>query len=198
LIGGTSPASPTTRRILDFATWIYRARIPDEQEDVVVPNLDEMPEGVLPMLIPLTSPQDEITRVVNEIVKAVAEGVPRQHILVIHSDWKGVERLLARLERPQFSRLGREGSSLGDLVRSAGWLPNPRIGRGGEYELNCVFKVDPVARGDVEWRRADPRSQHHPDRPGRVLLIEEYGAVAPRGADRIVPAIQPRLGHTLT
>jgi superfamily I DNA/RNA helicase len=35
--------------------------------------------------------------VVNEIVKLVAEGVPRQHILVIHADWRGVERLIARL-----------------------------------------------------------------------------------------------------
>jgi len=87
----------TTRRILDFATWMYRTRIPDEQEDIVAPNLSEMPDGVVPMLIPLTSSQDEITRVVNEIVKLVAEGVPRQHVLVIHTDWKGVERLITRL-----------------------------------------------------------------------------------------------------
>ncbi|MFV2044051.1 MAG: UvrD-helicase domain-containing protein [Anaerolineales bacterium] len=87
----------TTRRILDYATWLYRTRIPDEQEDIVIPNLSEMPDGVVPMLIPLTSPQDEITRVVNEIVGLVASGVPRQHVLVIHADWQGVERLITRL-----------------------------------------------------------------------------------------------------
>jgi len=87
----------TTRRILDFATWMYRTRIPDEQEDIVVPNLDEMPEGVVPMLIPLTSPQDEITRVINEIVGLVGSGVMPAHILVIHANWEGVDKLIARL-----------------------------------------------------------------------------------------------------
>jgi superfamily I DNA/RNA helicase len=87
----------TTRRILDFATWMYRTRIPDEQEDIVVPNLSEMPEGVVPMLLPLTSPQDEITRVINEIVGLVGSGVTPAHILVIHANWQGVDRLIARL-----------------------------------------------------------------------------------------------------
>ena len=87
----------TTRRILDFATWLYRARIPNEDEDIVVPNLSEMPEGVVPILIPLTSPQDEITRVVNEIVKLTEDGVPRSHILVIHAGWQGVDQLIIRV-----------------------------------------------------------------------------------------------------
>jgi superfamily I DNA/RNA helicase len=115
----------TTRRILDFASLMYRTRIPDEQEDVVVPELDEMPEGVVPMLLPLTSPQDEITRVVNEIVKLVAEGVPRQHILVIHSDWKGVERLLARLN----DALG-PGSAV-----------DPKEGNGGQAIRVCTLNA---------------------------------------------------------
>jgi len=116
----------TTRRILDFATWMYRMRIPDEQEDIVVPNLDEMPEGVVPMLIPLTSPQDEITRVVNEIVRLVAEGVPREHIPVIHSDWKkGVERLLARLN-----------DALG-----SGSAVYPKEGNGGQAIRVCTLNA---------------------------------------------------------
>jgi superfamily I DNA/RNA helicase len=115
----------TTRRILDFATWMYRTRIPDEQEDVVVPDLDEMPEGVVPMLIPLTSPQDEITRVVNEIVNLVAEGVPRQHILVIHADWQGVERLLARLN---------EALGPGSAV-------DPKEGNGGQAIRVCTLNA---------------------------------------------------------
>jgi hypothetical protein len=87
----------TTRKILDYATWMYRMRIPDEREDIVLPDLSQMPEGVVPVLLPLTSPQDEITRVVNEIVETVAAGVPRRHILVIHPEWWGVERLVTRL-----------------------------------------------------------------------------------------------------
>ena len=57
----------TTREILDFATLLYRTRLPEDDEDIVAPDLTQMPNGVLPIVIPLTSPQDEATRVINEI-----------------------------------------------------------------------------------------------------------------------------------
>ncbi|MFA5810119.1 MAG: UvrD-helicase domain-containing protein, partial [Thermoleophilia bacterium] len=114
-----------TRKILDFATWLYRTRIPNEDEDIVVPNLKDMPEGVVPVLIPLTSPQDEITRVVNEIVRLVASGVPPQHILVIHADWQGVDTLIARLN---------EGLGLGSAR-------DPKEGSNGEPIRVCTLNA---------------------------------------------------------
>ena len=57
----------TTREILNFATLLYRTRLPEDDEEIVAPNLLDMPSGATPVIVPLTSEQDEVTRVVNEI-----------------------------------------------------------------------------------------------------------------------------------
>ena len=87
----------TTRRILDFATLLYRTRVPNDDEDIVAPDLREMPEGVVPVVIPLTSPQDEHTRILNEVQRLVEAGVPWRDILIIHAEGEGVEHLVGRL-----------------------------------------------------------------------------------------------------
>jgi hypothetical protein len=93
----------TTREILDFATLLYRTRVPNDDDDIEAPDLLEMPGGIFPQVIPLTSEQDEITRVVNEIEQLVRQGVPKRHLLVIHIDWRGRDRLIERLQ----AKLGR-------------------------------------------------------------------------------------------
>lgn len=87
----------TTREILDFAMLLYRTRVPNEDDDIEAPDLLEMPGGVFPQIIPLTSEQDEITRIVNEIEQLVGQGVPKRHVLVIHTDWQGRDRVADRL-----------------------------------------------------------------------------------------------------
>lgn len=87
----------TTREILNFATLFYRARVPNESEDIVVPQLQRMIAGQMPQIITVSSGQDELTRVVNEIRSLLGSGVPPGHILVLHADWQGAERALARL-----------------------------------------------------------------------------------------------------
>ena len=87
----------TTREILNFATLLYRMRLPEDDEEIVAPNLLDMPSGVTPVIIPLTSEQDEVTRVVNEIRELFKAGVTRDDILIIHAEWQGVDRLLERL-----------------------------------------------------------------------------------------------------
>ena len=89
----------TTREILSFATLLYRSRLPDDDDDIVAPNLLKMPNGVVPEIIPLTAEQDEITRVVNEICALVKAGVRPECILVIHANFAGRDRLQERLER---------------------------------------------------------------------------------------------------
>jgi len=89
----------TTELILNFATLFYRDRIPSDYEESVAPRLDGMPLGVVPEIIPLTSQQDEVTRVVAEILRLHEQKVPLQHILVIHYTWEGVEQVLARLRK---------------------------------------------------------------------------------------------------
>ncbi len=51
---------------------------------LVAPDLSQMPNRVLPIVIPLTSPQNEVTRVmINEIRQLAQGGVPWGDILLI-------------------------------------------------------------------------------------------------------------------
>lgn len=94
----------TTREILDFATLLYRTRLPEADENIVAPDLSQMPNGVLPIVIPLTSPQDEVTRVINEIRQLAQRGVPWGDILLIHASREEVWPILTRLN----GEFGRE------------------------------------------------------------------------------------------
>ncbi len=96
----------TTREILSYASLLYRERVPDDDDDIETPELLDMPSGVFPQIIALTSEQDEITRVVNEIEKLLQQNFPKRHLLVIHVNWQGRERLLERLR----SRFGPEAA----------------------------------------------------------------------------------------
>lgn len=108
----------TTREIMDFATLFYRRRLADEKDDdILAPDLLNMPNGAFPQIIPLTSPQDEIIRVANEVADFVKKGMPKRHLLVLHTN--GVDDLIQAIE----ARLGK-GSAIdpketypGDYVR---------------------------------------------------------------------------------
>ncbi len=90
----------TTREILSAATLLYRTQLPDDdEEDIVAPDLLDMPSGSLPIIVPLTSEQDEMARAVNEIRQLVAAGTPLGDILVIHADWQGAKRIMERLQQ---------------------------------------------------------------------------------------------------
>lgn len=108
----------TTREIMDFATLLYRNRLAEEKDDdILVPDLLNMPNGVFPQIIPLTSPQDEIVRIANEVADFVKKGMPKSHLLVLHIN--GVDDLIQAIE----ARLGK-GAAMdpkatypGDYVR---------------------------------------------------------------------------------
>jgi superfamily I DNA/RNA helicase len=108
----------TTHEIMDFATLLYRQRLAEEKDDdILVPDLLNMPNGAFPQIIPLTSPQDEIIRIANEVADFVKKGMPKRHLLVLHTN--GVEDLIQAIE----ARLGK-GSAIdpketypGDYVR---------------------------------------------------------------------------------
>ena len=89
----------TTREILSAATLLYRTQLPGDDEDILAPNLLDMPSGAMPFIVPVTSEQDEVTRVVNEIRALCQSGVALGDILVIHAHWQGVDRLSERLQR---------------------------------------------------------------------------------------------------
>lgn len=110
----------TTREIMQFATLLYRTRLADEKDDdILAPDLFNMPAGVLPEIIPLTSPQDEITRLANEVAGFVKQGFPKQHLLLLHSDGNGVKSLVQAINHRLGKDAARDAKSdyPGDYVR---------------------------------------------------------------------------------
>lgn len=89
----------TTREILSAATLLYRTQLPNDDEEIIAPNLLGMPSGALPFIVPVTSEQDEVTRVVNEVRALHQTGAALGDMLIIHAHWQGVDRLAARLRR---------------------------------------------------------------------------------------------------
>jgi hypothetical protein len=97
----------TTREILQFATLLYRLRLAEEKDDdILVPDVLNMPNGAFPQIIALTSPQDEITRVANEVAGLVKQGFPKKHLLLLHSDGWGVKNLIQTID----DRLGKNAA----------------------------------------------------------------------------------------
>ncbi|MBA4383589.1 MAG: hypothetical protein C0410_02530 [Anaerolinea sp.] len=85
----------TTREIMQFATLFYRLRLPDEKDDdILVPDMLNMPNGAVPQIISLNSAQDEIARVVNEVEEFLKQGYPRKHLLLLHSNGQGAKTLI--------------------------------------------------------------------------------------------------------
>ena len=113
----------TTRAILDFATRFYQARVPQDADtdvaEILAPELGSMHPGAPPQIVPLTSSQDEISRMTNEIAALVRSGVRCQDLLVLHNDALGAERLIEAIDH----KLGRgaaldpKDSHLGNYVR---------------------------------------------------------------------------------
>lgn len=128
----------TTREILQFATLLYRLRLTEEKDDdILAPDLLDMPNGVFPQIITLTSPQDEITRVANEVAGLVQQGFPKRHLLLLHSDGWGVNNLIQAID----DRLGKNAALdpkdnyPGDYVRVT------TINAGAGLESPIVFLV---------------------------------------------------------
>lgn len=86
----------TTREIMHFATLLYRLRWTEEKDDkdILIPDLLNMPNGAFPQIITLTSPQDEIARVANEVDSLVKQVFPKKYLLLLHSDGWGVKSLI--------------------------------------------------------------------------------------------------------
>jgi superfamily I DNA/RNA helicase len=96
----------TTREILSFARLFYRQRVTAGQmdEELLAADLMNMPSGAIPEMLPLASPQDEIARVTNEIAAFSGQGLPLKHLLVLHTNWEGVDALIAAINR----KLGKD------------------------------------------------------------------------------------------
>jgi superfamily I DNA/RNA helicase len=149
----------TTREILRFATLFYRLRLAGESdEDILAPDLFDMPNGVLPQVISLASAQDETARVANEVEAFVRQGLPRQHLLVLHANGRGVAALKEAINH----RLGKSAAIdpkdtyPGDYVRvttlnAGAGLESPIVFLAGLREL---FEEEQSLRLSDEEREA--------------------------------------------
>ena len=146
----------TTRSILDCALTFYRQRLPEDEEELVTPDLSSMPPGKPPFLIRLDSPQDERIRIVNEIARALDQGMQRSHILVLSTSWRGVETLVGALNQ----RFGAgtacdpKDTYPGDFIRvttinAATGLESPIVFVAGTHEM---FEMEKSLRMNVEER----------------------------------------------
>jgi superfamily I DNA/RNA helicase len=128
----------TTREIMQFATLLYRLRVPEDKEDeVLIPDILNMPNGAFPQILSLTSSQDEVARVANEVEMLVKQGFPKKHLLLLHADGSGVNHLLQAIA----DRLGKNAAMdpkdtfPGDYVRVT------TINAGAGLESQIVFLV---------------------------------------------------------
>lgn len=123
---------------MQFATLFYRLRLPDENDDdILVPNLLDMPNGVFPQVIPLNSAQDEIARVANEVEAFLNQGVPRKDIYVLHANWQGVEALIKAINH----RVGRNAAMEPKKTYPGNFVRVTTISAGPGLESPIVFLV---------------------------------------------------------
>jgi superfamily I DNA/RNA helicase len=110
----------TTYEILNFATLLYRKRAPtnDADDEILEPDLMNMPRGVLPVLVPVRGAQDEISVVTTEIAALHRSGYPLRDVLVLHAEY-GVDALIRSINRQlgEGKAVDPKDSLPGDCVR---------------------------------------------------------------------------------
>ena len=128
----------TTQEIMQFATLFYRLRLPDEKDDdILAPNMLEMPTGAFPQMIPLSSPQDEIARVANEVEAFLKSGYPRRDIYVLHANYQGAAALIQAINR----RLGKDAAMEPRDSYPGNYVRVTTISAGAGLESPIVFLV---------------------------------------------------------
>lgn len=128
----------TTREILEFASLFYRLRLTEEnEEDILAPDLMNMPNGTLPEMIQLTSSQDEIGRVANEVEAFVRRGYPRKQMLILHTNGTGVHALKAAINH----RLGRNSAIDPKDTYPGDYIRVTTLNAGAGLESPIVFLV---------------------------------------------------------
>lgn len=128
----------TTHEIMQFASLFYRLRLPAEHDDeILAPDLLNMPNGAFPLIITLNSSQDEITRVVNEVAELVKNGVPRKHLLLLHVNGQGCESLIQLINH----RLGNNVAINPKETYPGDYIRVTTLNAGAGIESPIVFLV---------------------------------------------------------
>ena len=128
----------TTREIMQFATLFYRLRLPEEKDDdVLTPDILNMPSGVFPQIITLTSAQDEIARVANEVAGFLKQGYPRKDLLLLHANGQGTKALIQAIDH----RLGKNVAMDPKITYPGDYVRVTTLNAGAGLESPIVFLV---------------------------------------------------------
>ncbi len=91
-----------SRQILTFAARFYRSRLPEDDEEINLPepgDWQNLPAGPEPRFIQLDAAQDLITRTANEVLEAIETGFPAGRVLVLAADGSMTEPLIQAINR---------------------------------------------------------------------------------------------------
>ncbi|HPH98168.1 MAG TPA: AAA family ATPase [Anaerolineaceae bacterium] len=128
----------TTQEIMRFATFFYRSRVADEKdEEVLAPDMLNMPNGAIPQVIYLTSPQDEIARVANEVSEFLKNGCPRKDLLILHANYAGQEALIEAINH----RVGKNAAMDPKKTYPGNYVRVTTLNAGAGLESPIVFLV---------------------------------------------------------
>lgn len=128
----------TTREIMQFATLFYRLRLSQEMDDdVLAPDMLNMPDGVFPEVITLASAQDEIARVANEVTEFLQKGHLRRHLLLLHANGQGAHALIQALNH----RLGKDTAMDPKDTYPGDYVRVTTLNAGAGLESPIVFLV---------------------------------------------------------
>ena len=174
-----------TREILNFAAHFYRKRLPDEDEEINLPEpkeLARLPAGDPPEFLHVDSPQGERARVANEIVSAIRTGARPEHFLVLLVEDAVVDQFIETLNQIAKEPIARNLKDLGNVasgrvrvssLNAATGLESPIVflcGVDALFEKEQTLGLDSDDREEV-LRDNTRRLYMAVTRAGRKLLI---------------------------
>jgi len=128
----------TSREIMQFAFLFYRLRLNDENdEDILTPDFLHMPNGAFPQAISLSSAQDEISRVANEVADFLKQGYPRQHLLLLHTNSNGAKSLVQAINK----KIGKDTAMDPSDNHPGNYVRVTTLNAGAGLESPIVFLV---------------------------------------------------------
>ncbi len=178
----------STRSIMELAWKVWKARADPTEADILVPQMEGMPEGPRPVWYRFPDRRSEHSWVEDQISSFLeGGGLPRQ-VLVLHNDWSGAkdlhDRLAERIGAPRVAE-ARDGSKPGVVrvcpLHSATGLESAVVfvvGSHGIFEREGSPDLD--AEGRLQARDEATRKFYMAlTRAGWRLVVTSVGSLPP-------------------
>jgi len=158
----------STRAILEFARDFYQRRLPDDDEPLNLPApewMETIEPGSPPCVLPGGSPQDLISRLINELTALRAQGTPLNEVLILVAGHNSFEReLVSQINR----RLGADTAASmkdQDAPEPSAGVTHLMAATGLERPIVFILGLDELAAEErdvtlTEEVRAEKRLHH--------------------------------------